>query len=32
MSSESYSSKQNALDSIKWTRSNAKNANFEDLT
>ena len=32
MSSESYTSKQNALNSIQWTRTNAKGASFEDLT
>jgi len=31
-SSESYDSKQGAKTSIEWTRNNAKNASYEDLT
>ncbi len=31
-SSESYASKQGALNSIEWTRNNAKEAKLEDLT
>lgn len=31
-SSESYSSKQGALDSISWTRANADTNDIEDLT
>lgn len=31
-SSESYTTKQNALSSIAWTRNNAKEAKLEDLT
>lgn len=31
-SSESYNSKQGAKNSIDWTRANAKEASFEDLT
>jgi len=32
MSSEAYESKQGADNSIAWTRANAKNAGYEDLT
>lgn len=32
MSSEAYESKQGAKDSIEWTRANAKDASYEDLT
>lgn len=31
-SSEAYNSKQGANDSIAWTRANAKDADYEDLT
>jgi uncharacterized protein YegP (UPF0339 family) len=31
MSSEAYASKQNAKDSIEWTRTNAKEAGLTDL-
>lgn len=30
MSSEGYTTRQNAMDSIEWTRLNAKDAGFED--
>lgn len=32
MSSEYYTSKQNAQNSIEWTRNNAKSAGLKDLT
>ncbi|MFA6285259.1 MAG: YegP family protein [Parcubacteria group bacterium] len=32
MSSEAYESKQGADNSIAWTRANAKDADYEDLT
>ena len=31
-SSEPYDSKKGAADSIAWTRANAKDADYEDLT
>lgn len=32
MSSEAYETKQGADDSIDWTRANARDASYEDLT